>query len=244
MRIRILSDLHLETRPHHPAATDADVVVLAGDIANGTDGIEWAKRHFQIPVLYIAGNHEYFEREFSSVQNELRLAVEGTNIKLLDCGETQIGSVRFLGCTLWTDFSLSPPASRIDSIERSRKFNPDYQKIRIGERMLQPEDTIELCQRHRAWLSLALARPFSGATVVITHFAPHRNSIAPQFVENSANPGFIVPLDELMGKPQLWIHGHTHSAFDYHVMGTRVVANPLGYAHESSGFRDDFVVEV
>jgi predicted phosphodiesterase len=244
MRVHILSDLHLETRPCQPASIEADVVVLAGDIANGTDGIEWAKKNFRCPVVYVAGNHEYFERDFASVQADLRQAIAGSRIELLDCGEWRLGPVRFLGCTLWTDFSLSPLNQRTVSIERSRKFNPDYQKIRMGARLLQPEDTIELCRRHRSWLNARLMENFDGTTVVITHFAPHRGSIAPQFAGNPANPGFIVPLDELMGRATLWIHGHTHSAFDYRVQGTRVVANPRGYAHETSGFRDDLIVEV
>ena len=40
-----------------------------------------------------------------------------------------------------------------------------------------------------------------------------------------------------MGKAALWIHGHTHTAFDYWVQGTRIVCNPRGYAHEYTGFQ-------
>jgi hypothetical protein len=50
MNIRILSDLHLEFSPRHPPLTlpavDADVVVLAGDIDNGTRAIDCAERAF------------------------------------------------------------------------------------------------------------------------------------------------------------------------------------------------------
>ena len=166
------------------------------------------------------------------------------SIHLLDCGELVIDHVRFLGCTLWTDFSLLDDEARPAAIERARKFNPDYQKIYMGSRLLQPEDTIKLCVTHREWLERALTRPFEGTTVVITHFAPHRNSIAPQFVNNSANPGFIVPLDDLMAYAAVWIHGHTHNAFDYQVGRTRVFANPRGYAHEDSGFREDAILDI
>ena len=44
MRIRILSDLHLEMGEWTPPALPADVVVLAGDIHVGTRGIDWAAR--------------------------------------------------------------------------------------------------------------------------------------------------------------------------------------------------------
>ena len=47
-----------------------------------------------------------------------------------------------------------------------------------------------------------------------------------------------------MGRSALWIHGHTHTFFDYVVSGTRVVCNPRGYPGEPTGFVADFVVTV
>ena len=51
------------------------------------------------------------------------------------------------------------------------------------------------------------------------------------------NPSFVSDLSSLMGGAALWIHGHTHASSDYVVAGTRVVANPRGYAgrHPVSG---------
>jgi predicted phosphodiesterase len=63
MRIRVLSDLHLEFREWNPPKADADVVVLAGDIHVGVKGIEWARRSFPaIPIVYVPGNHEFYVR--------------------------------------------------------------------------------------------------------------------------------------------------------------------------------------
>ncbi len=242
MRIRILSDLHLEERLFEPPAVPADVVVLAGDIANGTAGIEWAQRHFNVPVLYVAGNHEYYEGEFGAVQRAL--AAARGKVRTLDCTEAHIAGTRFLGCALWTDFTLAAEGERAAVIEQSRKFNPDYRLIRSGERAFSPEDGIALCIAHKAWLRQKLAETFDGDTVVITHFAPHRGSIAPAFRGHAANPGFIVPMDELMGRACLWIHGHTHTAFDYTVDGTRIVCNPRGYAHERTGFNPALVLDL
>ena len=61
MRIRILSDLHLEIWPLELPPAEADVVILAGDIANAAEGVEWAKRIFATPVLYVPGNHEPYD---------------------------------------------------------------------------------------------------------------------------------------------------------------------------------------
>lgn len=241
MRIRVYSDIHLEWAPFAPPANGADVVVLAGDIANGAAGIEWARETFRAPVLYLAGNHEYYEGEFESVQAAMRAAAAGA-IELLDCTRIVIGGVRFLGCTLWTDYSLAPESERAAVIEESRKLNPDYKLIRWGSRPFSPDDAIALCTRQRAWLAAELARPFSGETVAITHFAPHRRSIAPAFANHRANPAFVLDLDEVMGRAALWIHGHTHTFFDYRVRGTRVVCNPRGYPGEPTGFRPELTV--
>lgn len=244
MRLLVYSDLHLEVAPFEPAPVDADVVVLAGDIGNGTAGLEWARHSFPGRIVYVPGNHEYYDGEFHAVQHSMRRAADSAGMEFLDCDECEIGGVRFLGCTLWTDFSLAAPHERADVIERSRRYNPDHLAIRYGDRAFSPEDAMALCGRHRAWLEERLARRFDGPTVVITHFAPHPGSIAPAFAGDPANPGFIVPLEMLMGPASLWIHGHTHTAFDYAVRGTRIVCNPRGYPDESPGFRPDCLIEI
>ena len=78
MRIRVLSDLHLEDAPFDPPAAAADVVVLAGDIHNGAAGVEWAKRTFSQPVVFVAGNHEPFDAEFHATIAALRAVKSAT----------------------------------------------------------------------------------------------------------------------------------------------------------------------
>ncbi len=244
MRLRILSDLHLEIWPIELAPAEADVVILAGDIANGAEGMDWARRNFDAPVLYVPGNHEPYDGEFWATQKAMRAAARGTCVELLECGERVIAGVRFLGCALWTDYSLARGAERPAIIEAARKINPDYHVIRNGERTFAPEDAIALHREHRPWLAQALERPFEGTTVVVTHFAPHPGSIAPAYAGHPANPGFVVDLNSMMGRAPLWVHGHTHTFFDYRASGTRIVCNPRGYPKEPTGFRADFVVEI
>ncbi|HTO46949.1 MAG TPA: metallophosphoesterase [Burkholderiales bacterium] len=244
MRIRVLSDLHLEAAPFDPPAAPADVVVLAGDIDNGAAGVEWAKARFAAPVLYVAGNHEPYDGEFHATQAALREAATGTRVQVLDCSETVIGGVRFLGCTLWTDFALAGEAGRKLAIEKYWAWLIDYRTIRWHDRPFSVDDSTGLHAAHRAWLARRLLHPFAGVTVVITHHVPHPGSIAPKFVDHPLNPAFVSNLEHLMGRARLWIHGHTHRAFDYTVRGTRVVCNPRGYADEDTGFSADLVVEV
>ncbi|MBI4291777.1 MAG: metallophosphoesterase [Betaproteobacteria bacterium] len=244
MRLHVLSDLHLERAPFTPGALDADMVVLAGDVHNGAAAIEWAKREFRVPVLFVAGNHEPFDGEFFAVSAAIHDAAAGTHVTVLDCGEIRREGVRFLGCTLWTDYSLAPEAERAAIVEIGRKLNPDYRLIRYGARPFAPEDSIALHRAQRDWLEQRLSEPFAGTTVVITHFAPHPGSIASAWAGHPANPGFVVDLEHLMGIPALWIHGHTHTFFDYTVSGTRILCNPRGNPDEKTGFRPDLVVEV
>lgn len=49
MKLLVLSDLHVEFAPFAPdsqAMTAADVVVLAGDIHKGAQGMAWARQTF------------------------------------------------------------------------------------------------------------------------------------------------------------------------------------------------------
>jgi len=120
MRLHILSDLHLDVLPLCAPHEDADVVVLAGDIDRGWFAIEWAKcRAFRDKaVLYVPGNHEYYAGHMSKVAIELRARAAVTrNIKILDNDEVQIGGVRFLGATLWTDFELDGKSNVLTAMQ-------------------------------------------------------------------------------------------------------------------------------
>lgn len=244
MRIQFYSDLHLECAPFAPPSTAVDVVVLAGDIHNGTAGVRWAAAACRAPVLYVAGNHEYYDGDIDATALELDRAAGEAGVLLLDCTERELGGVRFLGCTLWADYTLVPAGRRPRAIENSRTRNPDFSAIRRGDRHFAPEDSIALCGRHRGWLESRLDEPYSGPTVVVTHFAPHPGSIAPAFAHHPANPSFIVDLEALMGRAALWIHGHTHTRFDYRVRDTRVVCNPRGYPGEPTGFDPGWTIEI
>ena len=244
MRIHILSDLHLERAPFDPPETNADLVVLAGDTHNGAAGIEWARQSFSAPVLFVSGNHEPFDAEFFAVAEGIRAAATGSQVEILDCSERIIGGVRFLGCTLWSDFELLGEAGKATAIAYALARVPDFRIIGWRERVFSPGDWIELHRQHRNWLEERLAEPFPGQTVVITHHAPHAASIVPKYASHPMNPAFVSDLGHLMGRAALWIHGHTHHAFDYTLSGTRVVCNPRGYPDEPTGFRDDFVIAI
>ena len=253
MRLQILSDLHLEMGGGTPAdvaaarglelAAVGDVVVLAGDIAAGADGIPWAAAQWpDRPVLYVLGNHEFYHRDAQSVIADCRAAAAATaNVHFLECDGVTIGGVRFLGATFWTDFDLFGNVRA--GKNAAAELMTDFRVIHDPETgILEPERTRLWHQHSRGWLKAELTAA-TGPTVVITHHAPHRRS---DHFGTTASAGFVSHLPELIVDyaPTLWIHGHTHGRDDYRVGATRVVSNQYGYAGETTGFDPAFTVAV
>ena len=250
MRIRILSDLHLEYTPLQLKPVDADVVVLAGDISLGLKGLEWAGITFpDIPVIYVPGNHEFYHYEYHAILEKMRHQAAAGNVHFLENEAVEINGIRFLGCTLWSDFNLYGNAHY--HAECVRRSLLDYAAIRVLEegviRGLSTSDVRLFHLISRNWLTDQLARPDSLPTVVVTHNAPARGSIADCYAGDPVTTGFVVNLEEMIRqfKPRLWIHGHTHHSFDYHIGETRVICNPRGYGDENLPFfMPGLVVEI
>jgi predicted phosphodiesterase len=235
MKIRVLSDLHLEFQDWNPPKVDADVVVLAGDIHVGVKGVEWARRRFpSTPIVYVAGNHEFYGEHLQDMTQELLLEGQRLGVHVLDGESIVMGGVRFLGATLWTDFALEgADPSSIDRAMACAQYGMyDYHVIRCGDdRKFRPTDARAIHLEQVRWLQSQLADDFVGATVVVTHHLPHRQSIHPKYKTSDLNAGFASDLSNLMGPTvSLWIHGHTHESFNYVVNNTRIVCNPRGYA--------------
>ena len=121
MRIRLLSDLHLEFCPWDPPRVAADVVVLAGDIHNGLAGIRWAAEQFSVPVIYVPGNHEYDGHDIIKLRERWRAPEWPDHVHVLDDRAVEIAGVRFVGSTLWTDFNLI----RVSERRHGRGFTHD-----------------------------------------------------------------------------------------------------------------------
>ena len=253
MKFNVLSDLHLSLGALEIPETDADAVILAGDIARPREAASWALG-FAKPVLYVPGNHEFYGGSIAGTVDELKRLCAGTNIHVLDNDEVVIDGVRFLGTTLWTDFMLfGEGEKRAAAIQEAQRLMRDFSKVRIGEApevLFTPAASAALFNLHAAWLDSKLAEPYAGATVVITHHAPSRRSIHPKFADSLLNACFVSDAERLIdgSRARLWIHGHTHDSFDYFLNGTRVLCNPRGYAkdgvNENPLFDANFLVEI
>ena len=253
MKIALLSDLHLSVQAMAPPPTDADVVVLAGDLARPAAAMAWAAQYDR-PTLFVAGNHEFYGSDLVTTMAQLRAHAQGTAVQVLERNVWMHDGVRFLGCTLWSDHRLlATREERDEGIRQSLAFVRDFTRIRVApdfDQMLTPAVAQCLCDLSVAWLDEQFAQPHDGPTVVVTHFAPARGSIAARFAGSPINGCFVSDLEARIRQwqPQLWLHGHTHDSFDYRVGATRIVANPRGYAPngviENAAFDPRLVIEV
>jgi predicted phosphodiesterase len=252
VRLQVLSDLHLERGGGPPLIADADVLVLAGDIARGVAGLQAASTWSPGPVIYVSGNHEPYGDGLPNLTSRLRKAAKAFpgRVHMLERDEVTTGGVRFLGCTLWSAFDVGGVEERDRAMGICGDLVNDYEHIAWSPagRALRPQDTLRLHQLSRRWLERRLATPHDGPTVVVTHHAP----LLPR--EPATDPlwralagAFVSDLTGLMGasRAALWIHGHTHRRVDVEVRGTRVVSNPRGYPHEPvEGFDPELVLDI
>jgi predicted phosphodiesterase len=277
MRIQLFSDLHLERYPAFVPAIDpaTDVVVLAGDIGSYQSGSRLTGEDFGLArfsplragapkarVLYIPGNHEFDGLEFDAAYARLRAACMELGIEWLDRETLVIDQVRFVGTTLWSDFD----ALAVQETNLTKQLQRREKAFRAANYYLSKNTTLKdgvpvLAEGLRAmsldcqaWLREALAQPFEGPTVAVTHFAPSLRSADPRYGLTPGTAGFCNALDALLPLADVWMHGHLHCANDYIASGEskagpwscRVVANPLGYLSkgEQEAFRPELVIEV
>lgn len=246
MKIRLLSDLHLEQM--HGFKYDfigEDVVVLAGDIHTRNRHAEIIDQiPSTVPVLMVAGNHEYFGSVYHEVNEYLNdLTLLYPNFKFLNCESCSLGDVEFFGGMMCTDFSLYGLENRWFAIDAAKNSIADFEYSKISDggevRNWSTEDHLSEFKRYSRALGGWLSATEGKKRVVISHFIPHPSAIAPRFRDprNMLNPYFTADMDRFMGFDGAWLFGHTHNSVDIKIGDTRVVSNPHGYGFENY---DDF----
>lgn len=146
MRIHLLSDLHLESGPYEiPTDLDCDVIVAAGDISNGTKGVEWLKTlKTDVPIIYTAGNHEFWSTrdnpvDMFQIARDIKKSAEGSNVHFLENESVVIGDVRFIGCTLWTNLGSTGASINSGLVDEAKFMNDSC--IHCGE-FFEDEDLL------------------------------------------------------------------------------------------------------
>lgn len=232
MNIWLGSDLHTEFPGNadlQVSATDADIAILAGDIGVGGSGIEWAARTFDIPTIYIGGNHEHYDKDLEKNTEEMRELAKSHGIYFLENDTVEIGGLTFAGCTLWTDYAALDDAE--EGMATAALVMADHRLIRYGERGFEPRDALAIHMASVEWLE-----ELSEIDVVVTHHCPSLTGIGDRHPLNEYTPAFASRLDGLIERlrPVAWVFGHTHDSVNrVHPCGTQLISNQRGYPMES-----------
>ena len=251
MRVQLLSDLHLETEAYEPQpAPGAELLVLAGDIDSTWLGYE-RFADWPVPVLVVAGNHEFDGRDLHRSWPALRERCASLGLELLECEERlRVGSdgrrVRLLATIRWSDYDTFGGDGRERAMRASEYFQQVMQATRDGEPFDPPavRDEALAC---RDWLATRLRERPAGidATLVVTHFAPSLRSADPRYGAQPGSASFCNADDDLLPLADVWLHGHVHAQHDYR-HGARVVSNARGHARrgEAAGHDPLCVIEL
>ena len=241
LHLRLLSDLHFEFHRDGGAsfvaaqdATDIDCLILAGDITTHKrlpEVLGWFAKKFK-NVVYVPGNHDHWGTTRSLLATGIQQACQAhSNLFALDRSVVEVAGHRILGTTLW--FPETVEAKRY-----AGQWN-DFHRI--------PNLDEWVYREHKKDLTF-LRRELHEGDIVVSHYLPGWQSVAPIFQGSELNCYFVSDVSDLIGKkkPALWCHGHTHASLDYQLGSTRVVCNPFGYAgHElNPDFVEQLIVQV
>lgn len=246
MKIRLLSDLHMEGYHFMYEYAGEDLVVLAGDIHTiGRHPDLINQIPVDIPILMVAGNHEYYSTEFGATNEYLKdLENRFTNFHYLQNEPIEIGGVHFYGGTMFTDFKLYGETEAWFAKMDAKECIADFHWIMKNDRRWTVTDHEEEHQLFREGLELFL-KDEHDKRVVITHFMPTDKVSNPMYAGNKMNPYFTANMERFMGWKGLWLCGHGHSSADVMIGDTRVVINPKGYGRENlKGFNPNLILEI
>lgn len=263
--LKVVSDVHNDGRVArtgkdytpvgNPQTDKKTLLVVAGDMGNGANyqaSAEWllklGKRYRH--VVAVLGNHDYWRGDLvdtvKKFKNHLAWSQTKHNVHLIQNESLVLENVKILGGTMWTDMDKGNPL--IMSVAR-QIMTPDYHFIRKNGEGICPLDLYTEAEFTRKFIFDHAKRDTADQKVIaVTHHAPSFNSVHERYRHagfDTMNHYFYSDLEsDLHYKDHdidYWIHGHVHDPFDYVVNNTRVICNPTGYAHETNGYKEDFL---
>ena len=273
MKIAIASDLHLEFQEKrdliptyqrwkdHLIEEEVDLILLAGDTSVRRNNVsqkhrsrlfaESLARDVGCPVVFIAGNHEYYKMNTKSCLESLRKVDENTpegvyflENDLIEIRDNEIEeSLYIIGATLWTDFKLyDHPVLSMNYAEHGMN---DFKLIRnAGYTKIKPQDTVIWHNYSKALIEKYLLELKEEKTLVLTHHCPSSLVANPLFKHSELEPAYISEiLSESTRLPDYWVFGHSHHKVDQKFGKTRIITHQRGYPGELEDF-DEFLFKI
>lgn len=252
-----LNDLHVEFYKNNKDIkiedTDVDFIILAGDIHTGVKGIKWLlEQKISKPIIYVSGNHEFYQSSYPRNITKLKEAAKDTNIHVLENDYYIYKDLVVLGCTLWTDYKLLEPlVSQSMAMNECYKRMNDFNQIRNsdeGYRKLAPKDLLFAHYESLNFLKTYLEVFKDWNIGIVTHHPPTIKCIEPSYHKDIVSTAYASNLDEFVAYSgaKFWVSGHTHFSCDFMLGDTRVISNPRGYwpNHLNPNFVKDLVIEI
>ncbi len=246
MKIKLMSDLHVDTQVDHGRSLinsirifDHDVTVVAGDICQADDtdlyfeAISLLADRFR-QVLVVPGNHEYWGGQAQAIDLAIDEVI-GTfnNVKRLKPGFSEkVNGINIWGGTMW----FGPT----ENWERYRGHMPDFSQIGNFVPWVFNENA-----KFYKMFEDNLVQP---GDVVVSHHLPSFTCVDPKWAGSNINRFFVSQMDHYIQKyePAAWLFGHTHDKMDFMLNKTRLVCNPFGYMGEFSNdiFDEKLIIEI
>lgn len=243
LKIRILSDLHLEFDPGHKHIDcGEDIILCAGDmgsVRSRDNALLYIKRAAK-PFYYIVGNHDFYHGEWSEVF-KFWSSVDLPNFHFLHNTAIDLGTHTLLGTPLFTDFKLyETPAV---SMKEARKYINDFRLVIDGKDNLRPERYAKEFAVAYNFLDVAITEA-TKPVIVMTHWCPSHDTVSKEYLGDAINPFFTSECRILMREPvKVWIHGHSHTEYRGKINGVDVIRHPKGYPHERYDYKP-MVIEI
>ncbi len=237
MKINYMSDMHLEFGPF-TTMPSGETLILAGDISVQTEHWEVIKEYGQgfKDVIYIFGNHEYYAHghgenncHYAKLIREAQKFFKGSNVHFLENECITLGGVKFVCCTLWSDFLGGSP----DSMATCQQKMNDYRRIKYHDGVNYFCITPAIIYRKHLESRKFLEDNVTPGCVVVTHHAPSAMSLMMKHHTNGCDGAYYTDLHSLIRikRPNVWVHGHTHKKNEYVIGQTRILGNPRGYVN-------------
>ncbi len=202
---------------------DCSMLAIAGDLGEGPFLLKEGERIFEAlcrkyeTVVYVAGNHEYYNSDFGTMNLHFKSLDERfDNLFYLENQSLVVDGVSMVGTTLWFKNTPMNPLheSRLADFDLIRNFREDVYVRNV--------EAMEFLREARE------------VDLVITHHLPSTMSIDKRYATEPTNLYFLCDVSEtiLDLKPKVWVHGHTHIPCDYRLGDTQVVCHPRGYPRE------------
>lgn len=149
MKLLVMSDLHCDIGKlpveveGQRIDEDVEVIILAGHTHEGVQAPMWAREAFPNKrIIMICGNHEFYGRYWRRNLKLIREKAQELGIDFLENNALEIDGVRFLGCTLWTDFELFGAHRRQNAVNAARDRLNDYKRIKLDRKPGENQDFV------------------------------------------------------------------------------------------------------